>query len=105
LGIANRFYNSRFVLRHSVVRDAFALLTHGLPNLEPLRLARCKPGMMRSDRRKCSCLAMVAVIEITASLKMLLSALEVEQRFSDPIPIELALELGRLAEESGTRRE
>jgi hypothetical protein len=33
------------------------------------------------------------------------ASLEVERQFSDPIPIELALELGRLAEESGTRRE
>jgi hypothetical protein len=56
-------------LRHSVVRDAFALLTCGRPNLDPLRRALCKPARMRSDRRKFSCLAMVAIMDITASLK------------------------------------
>jgi hypothetical protein len=34
--------------RHSVMRDAFTLLTCGIPNLEPSRLARCKPAMIRS---------------------------------------------------------
>jgi hypothetical protein len=51
--------------RHRVVLDAFAVLTRALPSLESLRLARCKPATMRSDLRMSSCLATVAMIEIT----------------------------------------
>lgn len=63
-------HNRSRIRLHSVVRLAFASDTRGLPNRDPRFRARASPATTRSDRRMFSCLAMVARMDSTASLKM-----------------------------------
>jgi hypothetical protein len=66
---ACQHYASRRLL-HRVSRLALRSLTRGLPNLVPDALVRTSSARMRSLWRMFSRFAMVAMMEMTASLKI-----------------------------------